>query len=194
MISCKNSTNIDTVIDWLVKHSKSKTWASVPVLFTVAVMILSCSFLFYFLKLSAMSNWVIDVWPLSLFSPCGRVIACIIWVHIQVLLTRQHVVWLFGCILVWFLYVNINQLVWFPNANLLLIVVLNGIMDFAYVVSFVFLWGAGTCLELMVVYSLWNSLCACIAHLLASPIFGCGLNSKHPWPHASWRTRKKVWL
>ncbi|KAB5541234.1 hypothetical protein DKX38_014208 [Salix brachista] len=25
MISCKNSTNIDTVIDWLVKHSKSKT-------------------------------------------------------------------------------------------------------------------------------------------------------------------------
>ncbi|RXH97462.1 hypothetical protein DVH24_007808 [Malus domestica] len=24
MISCKNSTNIDTVIDWLVKHSKSK--------------------------------------------------------------------------------------------------------------------------------------------------------------------------
>jgi hypothetical protein len=94
MISCKNSTNIDTVIDWLVKHSKSKTWASVPVLFTVAVMILSCSFLFYFLKLSAMSNWVIDVWPLSLFSPCGRVIACIIWVHIQVLLTRQHVVWL----------------------------------------------------------------------------------------------------
>jgi multidrug transporter EmrE-like cation transporter len=101
---------------------------------------------------------------------------------------------LFGCILVWFLYVNMNQLVWFPNANLLLIVVLNGIMDFAYVVSFVFLWGAGTCLELMVVYSLWNSLCACIAHLLASPIFGCGLNSKHPWPHASWRTRKKVWL
>ena len=26
MISCKNSTNIDTVIDWLVKHSKSKGW------------------------------------------------------------------------------------------------------------------------------------------------------------------------
>lgn len=26
MISCKNSTNIDTVIDWLVKHSKSKNW------------------------------------------------------------------------------------------------------------------------------------------------------------------------
>ncbi|KAH9695152.1 ADP-ribosylation factor-like protein 8a [Citrus sinensis] len=25
MISCKNSTNIDTVIDWLVKHSKSKS-------------------------------------------------------------------------------------------------------------------------------------------------------------------------
>ncbi|CAI9262231.1 ADP-ribosylation factor-like protein 8a [Lactuca sativa] len=25
MISCKNSTNIDQVIDWLVKHSKSKT-------------------------------------------------------------------------------------------------------------------------------------------------------------------------
>ncbi|XP_061964074.1 ADP-ribosylation factor-like protein 8a [Populus nigra] len=25
VISCKNSTNIDTVIDWLVKHSKSKT-------------------------------------------------------------------------------------------------------------------------------------------------------------------------
>uniref|UniRef100_A0A5B7AGX2 ADP-ribosylation factor-like protein 8B n=1 Tax=Davidia involucrata TaxID=16924 RepID=A0A5B7AGX2_DAVIN len=24
MISCKNSTNIDTVIDWLVKHSKAK--------------------------------------------------------------------------------------------------------------------------------------------------------------------------
>ncbi|KAL5582080.1 hypothetical protein UlMin_014522 [Ulmus minor] len=24
MISCKNSTNIDAVIDWLVKHSKSK--------------------------------------------------------------------------------------------------------------------------------------------------------------------------
>ncbi|CAI0405536.1 unnamed protein product [Linum tenue] len=24
MISCKNSTNIDSVIDWLVKHSKSK--------------------------------------------------------------------------------------------------------------------------------------------------------------------------
>ncbi|KAG6588714.1 ADP-ribosylation factor-like protein 8a, partial [Cucurbita argyrosperma subsp. sororia] len=24
MISCKNSTNIDTVIDWLIKHSKSK--------------------------------------------------------------------------------------------------------------------------------------------------------------------------
>ncbi|KAK8558677.1 hypothetical protein V6N12_041977 [Hibiscus sabdariffa] len=24
MVSCKNSTNIDTVIDWLVKHSKSK--------------------------------------------------------------------------------------------------------------------------------------------------------------------------
>ncbi|OWM64782.1 hypothetical protein CDL15_Pgr028499 [Punica granatum] len=24
VISCKNSTNIDTVIDWLVKHSKSK--------------------------------------------------------------------------------------------------------------------------------------------------------------------------
>lgn len=28
MISCKNSTNIDTVIDWLVKHSKSKSWVS----------------------------------------------------------------------------------------------------------------------------------------------------------------------
>lgn len=26
MISCKNSTNIDSVIDWLVKHSKSKSW------------------------------------------------------------------------------------------------------------------------------------------------------------------------
>lgn len=26
MISCKNSTNIDSVIDWLVKHSKSKNW------------------------------------------------------------------------------------------------------------------------------------------------------------------------
>ncbi|MFS7929693.1 putative small GTPase superfamily, ARF/SAR type, P-loop containing nucleoside triphosphate hydrolase [Helianthus anomalus] len=25
MISCKNSTNIDSVIDWLVKHSKSKS-------------------------------------------------------------------------------------------------------------------------------------------------------------------------
>lgn len=25
-ISCKNSTNIDIVIDWLVKHSKSKSW------------------------------------------------------------------------------------------------------------------------------------------------------------------------
>jgi len=25
MISCKNSTNIDQVIDWLVKHSKSAT-------------------------------------------------------------------------------------------------------------------------------------------------------------------------
>ncbi|KAL2906503.1 ADP-ribosylation factor-like protein 8a [Bienertia sinuspersici] len=25
MISCKNSTNIDAVIDWLVKHSKSKS-------------------------------------------------------------------------------------------------------------------------------------------------------------------------
>ncbi|RRT69745.1 hypothetical protein BHE74_00017888, partial [Ensete ventricosum] len=24
MISCKNSTNIDSVIDWFVKHSKSK--------------------------------------------------------------------------------------------------------------------------------------------------------------------------
>ncbi|XP_027365657.1 ADP-ribosylation factor-like protein 8a isoform X1 [Abrus precatorius] len=24
MVSCKNSTNIDTVVDWLVKHSKSK--------------------------------------------------------------------------------------------------------------------------------------------------------------------------
>jgi ADP-ribosylation factor-like protein 8 len=24
-ISCKNSTNIDVVIDWLVKHSKSKS-------------------------------------------------------------------------------------------------------------------------------------------------------------------------
>ncbi|KVI02724.1 Small GTPase superfamily, ARF/SAR type [Cynara cardunculus var. scolymus] len=25
MISCKNSTNIDSVIDWLIKHSKSKS-------------------------------------------------------------------------------------------------------------------------------------------------------------------------
>ncbi|XP_061373885.1 ADP-ribosylation factor-like protein 8b [Gastrolobium bilobum] len=24
MVSCKNSTNVDTVVDWLVKHSKSK--------------------------------------------------------------------------------------------------------------------------------------------------------------------------
>jgi hypothetical protein len=24
MISCKNSTNIDSVIDWLIKHSKKK--------------------------------------------------------------------------------------------------------------------------------------------------------------------------
>lgn len=34
MISCKNSTNIDSVIDWLVKHSKSKSWGwiSFPVL------------------------------------------------------------------------------------------------------------------------------------------------------------------
>jgi hypothetical protein len=27
MISCKNSTNIDSVIDWLVKHSKKKNWS-----------------------------------------------------------------------------------------------------------------------------------------------------------------------
>lgn len=26
MISCKNSTNIDRVMDWLLKHSKSKNW------------------------------------------------------------------------------------------------------------------------------------------------------------------------
>nr|ADE76986.1 unknown [Picea sitchensis] len=25
MVSCKNSTNIDVVIDWLVKHSKTKS-------------------------------------------------------------------------------------------------------------------------------------------------------------------------
>lgn len=26
MISCKNSTNIDSVIDWLIKHPKSRRW------------------------------------------------------------------------------------------------------------------------------------------------------------------------
>ena len=47
MISCKNSTNINTVIDWLVKHSKSKNWSlKVPVIFQLVIIIsYSCFFL-----------------------------------------------------------------------------------------------------------------------------------------------------
>ena len=160
MISCKNSTNIDTVIDWLIKHSKSKNWASVPVLSLSQLWFWVAQFHFIFLNLSALSNWVIGVWPLSLFTPCGLVIACIMCVHMS------KFYWLASMLFAayWFdfyMWILIN---WcdFRMPTCLLIVVLNGIMGFAYVVSFVFLRGAG-CIFL------WNSLCACMAHLLASP-------------------------
>lgn len=67
MISCKNSTNIDTVIDWLVKHSKTKNWA-VLLVFNIWQCTISqeCELSTFFeVTFSACLVGFVNIWPPS---------------------------------------------------------------------------------------------------------------------------------
>lgn len=72
MISCKNSTNIDTVIDWLVKHSKSKNWASAFKFFMLDLELLKASAVLSNQAYLLVWPWSFSIWlQLHYYLLCG---------------------------------------------------------------------------------------------------------------------------
>lgn len=80
MISCKNSINIDTVIDWLVKHSKWMNWS------------LSSALLIYL--------YVVLQMNLADWTSVGVILVFLFPFLTSLHQTRQHVIW----------YVHSNEL------------------------------------------------------------------------------------
>ena len=86
MISCKNSSNIDSVIDWLVKHSKSMNWFSAPVHFNLSFMNTGDWMKQMEVTSAVLSNWVYwSVW-LSSFSTWLQLHYLLCWLTSWVLL------------------------------------------------------------------------------------------------------------